>query len=101
MTIIRYFSCVSVLGLLSAMPDSALAESTSSILLQSNMNAEFFIDGETVGIGKKVYATVDPADAHTIIAKPEGYVSKEEYIEPPYYEGTSFDFYYMIGDKEI
>jgi len=101
MTFIRYFSCVSVLGALLAVAPPTFAEATSVILLQSNKNTEFFVDGEVVGIGKKVRATVDPVEAHTIIAKPEGYVSKEEYIEPPYYEGTSFDFYYMIGDKEI
>jgi len=101
MNFTKSFSCISVLCVLLTMAAPAYSETTSIILLKSNMNAEFFIDGEAVGIGKKVHANVDPLEAHTIIAKPEGYVSKEEYIEPPYYKNTSFDFYYMIGDKEI
>lgn len=101
MNYIKRISIISVLASLSIVALPAYSDTTSTILLKSNKNAEFYLDGESVGIGRKVYVTVDPTESHTIIAKPEGYVSKEEYIEPPYYENTSFDFYYMIGDKEI
>lgn len=71
-----------------------------SITLKSNQNAMFYLDGVNVGVGKTVIVDIDPKSAYTIIAKPEGYNGKEEYIEPPYFPNTTYDFYFMIGDKE-
>lgn len=98
---VKHFLFATLLPAFLTVAFPSFADTTSVILLKSNKNTEFFVDGEAVGIGKKIRANVASNEPHTIIAKPEGYISKEEYIEPPYYENTSFDFYYMIGDKEI
>lgn len=75
-------------------------EARITIVLKSNVNAEFFVDGESVGKGKVVRAEVNKKEMHDILVKPKGYKAKEELIEPPYYKNTSFDFYFLIGDKE-
>lgn len=72
----------------------------SEILLQCNQNAAFYVDGVKVGVGKQVRAQVNPNTPHTIVAKPDGYHSKEEYVEPPYNANFPIDFIYMMGDKE-
>lgn len=74
--------------------------SITTIVLKSNLNAEFFIDGESVGKGKVIYAKVNKNEMHEIVVKPKGYKAKEELVEPPFYKNTSFDFYFLIGDKE-
>ncbi len=84
-------------------PDVAASKSSKNngeITLHCNENATFYVDGVKVGTGKTVLAQVDGSAPHAVLVKADGYVSKEEYIKPPYNPKFPFEFYYMIGDKE-
>lgn len=69
------------------------------ITLQSNKEkTSFFVDGNFVVKGKRVQIMVSN-QPHTVLAQPEGYISKEEYIQPPYDTRYTVGFYYLIEDQ--
>lgn len=70
------------------------------IVLKSSIEkTEFFIDGKSVVKGKIATVLVNN-NPHTIVARPEGYIEKEYYIQPPY-ENAVYSFYFMIGDRVV
>lgn len=95
-----------VLGCASIVPVSvesyypkASPDATKLITLQSNkQKTSFYIDEKLVVKGKRVRVLVSDRP-HTVKAQPEGYVSKEEYIQPPYDKGYTVGFYYLIEDQ--
>lgn len=77
----------------------ASPDATKIITLQSNkQKTSFYIDEKFVVKGKRVQVLVSNRP-HTIKAQPEGYVSKEEYIQPPYDRRYTVGFYYLIEDQ--
>jgi len=76
----------------------ASADANKPIVLQSNKErTSFYADEIFLVKGKRVKVMVSD-NPHTIMAQPEGCVSKEEYIQPPYDKGYTVGFYYLIED---
>lgn len=70
------------------------------ITLQSNKEkTDFYIDDKWVVKGKIVKILINDRP-HIIRAVPEGYMAKEDYIQPPYRMGATYGFYYLIEDME-
>jgi len=70
------------------------------VTLQSNKEkTDFYIDDKWVVKGKIVKILINDRP-HIIRAVPEGYVAKEDYIQPPYRMGATYGFYYLIEDME-
>jgi len=70
------------------------------ITLQSNKEkTDFYIDDKWIAKGK-ILKTLINDRPHIIRAKPEGYIAKEDYIQPPYQRGSTYGFYYLIEDME-
>nr|VFK53142.1 MAG: Caspase domain-containing protein [Candidatus Kentron sp. TUN]VFK53980.1 MAG: Caspase domain-containing protein [Candidatus Kentron sp. TUN]VFK56081.1 MAG: Caspase domain-containing protein [Candidatus Kentron sp. TUN] len=70
------------------------------LLLHSNQQkTTFYIDGKKMAVGRRVKVLIDPTRAYTIKAKPEGYIAKEEYIQPPYIASSPLSFIFMLGER--
>jgi len=70
------------------------------IELRSNeQRTTFWVDGVKMPRGRRVKVLVSDRP-HTIVAQPEGFISKEEYIQPPYYQPYILSFTYMIGERD-
>jgi len=80
-------------------PPKASLEARKEITLQSNKNCDFYVDGVNVGKGKHLRVLVSNRP-HQIVCKPEGYIAKEEYIQPPYKEEIIYGFTFLIEDQE-
>lgn len=59
----------------------------------------FYVDGKKMVTGKRIKVLIDNKP-HIIVAEPEGYVSREEYIQPPYMNNSILSFTFMIGDRK-
>lgn len=73
----------------------------ADILVNLYSNIErtaFYVDGNRVGTGRRVKIYIDDRE-HTIAAKPEGYISKEEFIQPPYRDDLMLSFTFLIGEQ--
>lgn len=78
----------------------ASEDANNLITLRSNVQkTDFFVDDKFIAKGKMVDVLVNKKP-HTIKAKPEGYVEKENFIQPPFNAGTVYSFYFMIEDLE-
>lgn len=67
--------------------------------LHSNLsNTSFFVDGRKLVTGRLVKILMDNKP-HTIVAAPEGYQKKEEFIQPPYMQNSVISFIFMLGDR--
>jgi len=76
------------------------SKSNIELFLSSNIsNTQFIVDGKMLLKAKRGTVMIDK-NPHTIIARPEGYIEKEAYIQPPY-EGkkATLSFTFMIQDK--
>jgi len=76
----------------------ASPDATEILYLQSNMNCQFFVDGQPVITGKRVRMMVTKQN-HQLVCKPEGYRAKEDYIQPPYDPSHPIGFTFLIEDK--
>ena len=77
------------------------ASEDANIVIQLNSNVPkttFYVDGKEVVTAERAKILIN-GRAHTISASPEGYNSKEEYIQPPYDKINYLRFTFMIGDK--
>jgi len=73
----------------------------ANILFNLDSNIEkttFYIDGKPLATGRRAKLYLDEKE-HTIAATPEGYRSKEEFLQPPYRDGQSLSFTFMLGDR--
>ena len=73
----------------------------AKIVLQLNSNiprTTFYVDGKEIVKGQRPIILIDNKP-HTITASPEGYITKEEYIQPPYNNDNYLRFTFMIGEK--
>ncbi|MFN3077048.1 MAG: caspase domain-containing protein [Alphaproteobacteria bacterium] len=78
----------------------ASADATIPIYLHSNQQkTQFFIDDKWIATGKRLRVLVEDRPM-TIRAKPEGYVEKEDFVQPPFRNGSEVGFYFLIEDKE-
>ena len=68
------------------------------LYLASNVNCEFFIDGQSLVTGNRVRVLVTKGDHH-VVCKPQGYRAKEEYIRPPYDPNHPISFTFLIEDR--
>ena len=67
--------------------------------LDSNIEKTIFaVDGKKLATGRRAKVYLDDRE-HTISATPEGYRSKEEFLQPPYRNGQSLSFTFMLGDR--
>lgn len=67
--------------------------------LQSNVsNTAFFIDERKIVTGRYVKILMDNKP-HMIVAVPEGYNKKEEFVQPPYTQNSVLSFIFMLGDR--
>ena len=76
---------------------------SANILINLDSNIEktvFVVDGKQLAVGRRVKVMLDDKE-HTISAKPEGYVSKEEFLQPPFRNGQSLSFTFMLGDRIV
>lgn len=74
---------------------------SADILFNLDSNIEktaFIVDGKQIAIGRRVKIMLDDKE-HTITAKPVGYISKEEFLQPPFRDGQSLSFTFMLGDR--
>lgn len=67
-------------------------------LLSNQQKTTFYVDGKKIATGRRVKIYMDNR-AHTIKAEPEGYNSKEEFIQPPYNEPYDLSFTFLLGEK--
>lgn len=78
----------------------ATPDASDAIELASNQDeTEFSIDGKVVGHGRHLTVLVNGAP-HRISAKPRGYVTKDEYLKPPYSTDYVHRFTFLIEDQE-
>lgn len=73
----------------------------ADILFSLDSNIEktaFIVDGKQMAVGRRVKILLD-AREHTIAAQPPGYISKEEFLQPPYRNGQSLSFTFLLGDR--
>ena len=78
----------------------ASEDANNLITMRSNVQkTEFYVDNKFIAKGKMVDVLVNKSP-HTIKAKPEGYIDKENFIQPPFSSGTVYSFYFMIEDLE-
>ncbi|WP_027150726.1 hypothetical protein [Methylobacter tundripaludum] len=71
-------------------------------VLKSNWErTHFFIDGIEMGIARELKVKINNQE-HTVVAKPDNCISKEENIRPPYDHHAPLRFTFLIGEcKEI
>lgn len=76
------------------------SKSNVELFLSTNVsNTTYIVDGVELLKAKRGTVLIDK-QAHTIIARPEGYNEKESYIQPPYKGNrASLSFTFMIQDK--
>jgi hypothetical protein len=81
----------------SGMPRQSPAAGTI-LYLASNVNCEFFVDGQSMITGRtvKILVTTGP---HRVVCKPEGYRAKEEDIRPPYDPNHPIRFTFLLEDR--
>ncbi len=79
------------------------ASPDATILLDLSSNVPettFIIDGNEIVTAERATVLISNRP-HTIEAKPKGYISKKDYIQPPYInKHTSLRFTFLIEDKE-
>jgi len=69
------------------------------IILQSDKDqTSFYVDGQFIAKGKRIKVLVNNSP-HNITAQPDGYIAKEEHIEPPYRDGFTIEFFFLIEDQ--
>jgi len=79
----------------------ASPDASKLITLQSNkQKTSFYVDGKFVVKGKRVKILVSDRP-HTIKAQPDGYIAKEDYIQPPYEHGYTVGFYFLLEDRLV
>ena len=68
------------------------------VLNSDKERTSFYVDGKLIAEGKtiKVYVNKTP---HKITAQAQGYIGKHDLIRPPYREGYTVDFFFLIEDK--
>ena len=79
----------------------ASPDASKLITLQSNkQKTSFYVDKKFVVKGKRVKILVSDRP-HTIKAQPDGYIAKEDYIQPPYEHGYTVGFYFLLEDRLV
>lgn len=68
------------------------------LTLQSNVNCQFFVDGQPLAKGRRVRVVVTQ-QSHQLTCKPDEYRAKEEYVQPPYDPTHAIGFTFLIEDK--
>lgn len=68
------------------------------LTLQSNVNCQFFVDGQPLAKGRRVRIVVTQ-QSHQLTCKPDEYRAKEEYVQPPYDPTHAIGFTFLIEDK--
>ncbi|MBI5882463.1 MAG: caspase family protein [Elusimicrobia bacterium] len=68
------------------------------LLLQSNVNCQFFVDSQPLAIGRRVRIVVTKA-SHQVTCKPDGYRAKEEYLQPPFDPNYPIGFTFLLEDR--
>lgn len=76
-------------------------EDADTILnLHSNIEkTTFYVNAKEMVTGRRVKVLINRKRSYTVVAKPEGYISKEEFIQPPYMPGSLLSFTFLLGDK--
>ena len=105
-TIVLFGGCATTGGIMGVKSDSdtnylpkASDDAHRVIQLISNTSqTTFYVDGKKVVTGKRAKILINDRP-HTITASPDGYITKEEYIQPPYDKDTYLRFTFMIADK--
>lgn len=103
--------CATTTNLTAAMPRDALealpkASPDADIVLQLESNKPktvFLVDGKELVTGKRVKVLVNN-QGHEVIARPEGFMEKEQYIQPPYSRAEHLtprlSFYFLMEDRD-
>jgi len=68
------------------------------LTLQSNVNCQFFVDGQPLAKGRRVRILVTK-QSHQLVCKPDEYRAKEEYVQPPYDPNHAIGFTFLMEDK--
>jgi len=78
-----------------------VSEDADTILnLHSNIEkTAFYINSKEIITGKRTKVLINEKKSYTVVAQPEGYISKEEFIQPPYMPDTILDFTFLLGDR--
>ncbi len=76
------------------------ASDDASIVYELKSNWErthFFVDSKEMGVARNLKIKINNNE-HTVIAKPDGCISKEENIRPPYDSHAPLSFIFLIGE---
>lgn len=76
------------------------ASEDASIIYELESNIErtqFFIDAKEMGIARRLKVKINNQE-HTVVAKPEGCIKKEEFIRPPYVSQAPLRFIFLLGE---
>ena len=77
------------------------SEDADTVLnLHSNIEkTTFYVDSKKIATGRRIKVLINSKRSYTILALPEGYISKEEFIQPPYMPNSLLSFTFLIGEK--
>lgn len=78
-----------------------VSENADTVLdLHSNIEkTTFYVNSQKLITGKRVKILIDSKSSYTIVAAPENYSPKEDFIQPPYMPNSVLSFTFLIGDK--
>lgn len=68
-------------------------------LISNIQRTTFNIDGEKIGVAKRMKVFINN-NSHTVQACPDGYICKEEFIQPPYYSSSPLRFTFLLSDRK-
>ncbi len=91
------------LARLTGMPDTSgmpkqSPDASVILYLLSNVNCEFFVDGQSLITGRAVKLLVTKGE-HRVVCKPEGYRAKEEHVIPPFDPNHPIRFTFLLEDR--
>lgn len=70
------------------------------LTLRSNIDETVYsIEGDELGRSDVLKVVIDGSDSYRVTARPEGYVEKIDFIQPPYYDPFYLNFTFMIGER--
>ncbi len=78
-----------------------VSEDANTVLsLDSNIEkTTFYVDSKKIATARRLKILINNKRSYTIAASPEGYISKEEFLQPPYMNNPRLSFTFMIGER--
>jgi S1-C subfamily serine protease len=74
-------------------------EATEILLLQSNVDCEFSIDDKFLTTGQYDVRVLVTRQSHKVTCKPEGYIAKDVYVQPPFSQTSPIGFTFLPDER--